>query len=71
MKTWYRAIIKTIGSEYTWSFQNTPGVEPNEVLKEKESKRQMPGHHYISSTESFKGKSIDDLKEEIKTYHPF
>ena len=31
----------------------------------------MAGHRYISSTESYKANNLDDLKEEIKKYHPF
>jgi integrase/recombinase XerD len=31
----------------------------------------MAGHRYISSTESYKANSLDDLKEDIKNYHPF
>lgn len=31
----------------------------------------MAGHRYISSTESYKANNLDDLKEDIKNYHPF
>lgn len=31
----------------------------------------MAGHRYISSTESYKANNLDDLKEDIKQYHPF
>ena len=31
----------------------------------------MAGHRYISSTESYKSNNLDDLKEDIKNYHPF
>jgi site-specific recombinase XerD len=30
----------------------------------------MAGHRYISSTESYKANNLDDLKEDIKNYHP-
>lgn len=31
----------------------------------------MAGHRYISSTESYKANNLDDLKEDIKNFHPF
>lgn len=31
----------------------------------------MAGHRYISSTEAYKANNLDDLKEDIKHYHPF
>lgn len=31
----------------------------------------MAGHRYISSTESYKSNNLDDLKEDIRNYHPF
>ena len=31
----------------------------------------MAGHRYISSTEAYKANNLDDLKEDIKNYHPF
>ena len=31
----------------------------------------MAGHRYISSTESYKANNLEDLKEDIKNYHPF
>lgn len=31
----------------------------------------MAGHRYISSTENYKANNLDDLKEDIKNYHPF
>ena len=31
----------------------------------------MAGHRYISSTEAYKASNLDDLKEDIKNYHPF
>ena len=31
----------------------------------------MAGHRYISSTEAYKANNLDDLKEDIKSYHPF
>jgi site-specific recombinase XerD len=31
----------------------------------------MAGHRYISSTEAYKASHLDDLKEDIKNYHPF
>lgn len=31
----------------------------------------MAGHRYISSTESYKANNLDDLKEDIRNYHPF
>lgn len=31
----------------------------------------MAGHRYVSSTESYKANNLDDLKEDIKNYHPF
>jgi integrase/recombinase XerD len=31
----------------------------------------MAGHRYISSTEAYKANNLDDLKEDIKKYHPF
>lgn len=31
----------------------------------------MAGHRYISSTEVYKASHLDDLKEDIKNYHPF
>jgi integrase/recombinase XerD len=30
----------------------------------------MAGHRYISSTESYKANNLEDLKEDIKKYHP-
>jgi site-specific recombinase XerD len=30
----------------------------------------MAGHRYISSTEAYKANNLDDLKEDIKNYHP-
>jgi integrase/recombinase XerD len=31
----------------------------------------MAGHRYISSTENYKANNLDDLKEDIKNFHPF
>jgi len=31
----------------------------------------MAGHRYISSTEAYKANNLDDLKEDIKNFHPF
>ncbi len=31
----------------------------------------MAGHRYISSTENYKANNLDDLKEDIRNYHPF
>jgi site-specific recombinase XerD len=31
----------------------------------------MAGHKYISSTESYKANNLENLKEDIKNYHPF
>ena len=31
----------------------------------------MAGHRYISSTEAYKANNLDDLKEDIRNYHPF
>lgn len=31
----------------------------------------MAGHRYISSTEAYKANNLEDLKEDIKNYHPF
>ncbi len=31
----------------------------------------LAGHKYVSSTEAYKVNDIDDLKEDIKKYHPF
>ncbi|NCI45790.1 tyrosine-type recombinase/integrase [Sediminibacterium soli] len=31
----------------------------------------MAGHRYISSTEAYQASHLDDLKEDIKNYHPF
>jgi site-specific recombinase XerD len=31
----------------------------------------MAGHRYISSTENYKANNPDELKEDIKNYHPF
>lgn len=31
----------------------------------------MAGHRYIGSTEAYKANNLDDLKEDIKNYHPF
>ena len=31
----------------------------------------MAGHRYISSTEAYKASDLEDLKEDIKNYHPF
>ncbi len=31
----------------------------------------MAGHRYISSTEAYQANNLDDLKEDIKNYHPF
>lgn len=31
----------------------------------------MAGHRYISSTEAYKANNLDDLKEDIRHYHPF
>jgi integrase/recombinase XerD len=31
----------------------------------------MAGHRYISTTESYKANNLEDLKEDIKNYHPF
>jgi integrase/recombinase XerD len=31
----------------------------------------MGGHRYISSTEAYKANNLEDLKEDIKNYHPF
>ena len=31
----------------------------------------MAGHRYISSTENYQANNLEDLKEEIKKYHPF
>ncbi len=31
----------------------------------------MAGHRYVSSTESYKANNMEELKEDIKNYHPF
>ena len=31
----------------------------------------MAGHRYISSTESYQASNLDDLKEDVRNYHPF
>lgn len=31
----------------------------------------MAGHRYISTTEGYKANNLEDLKEDIKNYHPF
>jgi site-specific recombinase XerD len=31
----------------------------------------MAGHRYVSSTESYKANNMQELKEDIKNYHPF
>lgn len=31
----------------------------------------MAGHRYISSTEAYQANNLDDLKEDIKNFHPF
>jgi len=31
----------------------------------------MAGHRYVSSTESYQANNLEDLKEDIKNYHPF
>ena len=31
----------------------------------------MAGHRYIGSTEAYKANDLDDLKEDIRNYHPF
>lgn len=31
----------------------------------------IAGHRYVSSTESYKANNIEELKEDIKNYHPF
>jgi len=31
----------------------------------------MAGHRYISSTEAYKANNLEDLKEDIKNFHPF
>jgi len=31
----------------------------------------MAGHRYISTTESYKANNLEDLKEDIKNFHPF